>query len=414
MLCGIIKPSKERKMKIIKYLFIIYILFPLLVNAQQPEQLKYRRSSIYSLLINHTEQKFGKEIGDVFLSMPVPDKYNDHNLSVRVVSTTANVREKEVGRSFIENNGIASRLVAHWFNRNILTGECNTDLIKERGLYNASEFDKELADRSARGKALLEDAGEELISCTFVLVNDIRYVDKSNTGRGVGQIMRFAGSLAAAYTGVSSLNNLGDLAGSLSETLKGFRVNIDTHLYQLVWDEETAMNFYTNYYTAISDPEKRNAFEQNRNKFKLKYVGSQHSDGSMTSFMGVNLDNPKQMIRKACQRALDENVMMLQRNFESFKIKTPLISTAPLCAEIGLKEGITSDSKFEVLEAVADKDGHITYKRVGVIKPVSNLIWDNRYMAQEEGAYGADFRYTTFKKVSGSDFYPGMLIREIK
>ena len=29
-------------------------------------------------------------------------------------------------------------------------------------------------------------------------------------------------------------------------------------------------------------------------------------------------------------------------------------------------------------------------------------------------AYGADFGFTTFRKVSGGDFYPGMLIREIK
>lgn len=401
-------------MRTIQYLLILCILYPLHMNAQQPEAMKYRRSSIYSLLINHTDQKFSKEIGDVFIKMPVPDKYNNHNLSVRIVSATAKVREKQVGATFIEDNNIGSRLVARWFNRNILTGECNTALIKERGLYNATEFDKELAERSARGKAMLEDAGEELIGNTFVLVNDIHYLDKSNTGKGLGQFLRVAGSLASAYTGKSYYNDIGEIAGSMSETLKGFKVKIDTHLYQLVWDEETAMNFYTNYYSSTADADKQKAFEQNRGKFKLKYIGSQQSNGGITSFLGVNLDKPEQMIRKACQRALDENVMMLQRNFESFKIKTPLISTDPLCAEIGLKEGITPDSKFEVLEAVMDKSGHVKYKRVGVIKPVPNLIWDNRYMAIEEGAYGADLRHTTFKKVSGNDFYSGMLIREIK
>ena len=29
----------------------------------------------------------------------------------------------------------------------------------------------------------------------------------------------------------------------------------------------------------------------------------------------------------------------------------------------------------------------MTYKRVGVIQPKENLIWDNRYMASEEQAY---------------------------
>ena len=86
----------------------------------------------------------------------------------------------------------------------------------------------------------------------------------------------------------------------------------------------------------------------------------------------------------------------------------------PLQAPIGMKEGITVDSKFEVLEALKDENGKTSYKRVGVIKPVPGEIWDNRYMAVEEGAVGAKLGVTTFKKVNGKDFYPGMLIREIK
>ena len=47
-------------------------------------------------------------------------------------------------------------------------------------------------------------------------------------------------------------------------------------------------------------------------------------------------------------------------------------------------------------------------------KPVPGMIRDNRYMALEEGAAGSELKYTTFKKISGHDFYPGMLIRELK
>ena len=107
-------------------------------------------------------------------------------------------------------------------------------------------------------------------------------------------------------------------------------------------------------------------------------------------------------------------IASLQKNFDQFKVNTPLISVSPLKAYIGLKEGVTEKSKFEVLEAELSKEGKMTYKRVGVIQPKENLIWDNRYMASEEQAYGSDFGFTTFRKVSGGDFYPGMLIREIK
>lgn len=383
-------------------------------GAQEAQSMDYRRSSIYSILLNHTNQQFSKEIGEVFLKMPVPDKYNDHDLSVKVISTSKKQADESDIDAFIDRNGIASRLVARWFDRDYQTGVCTTRLIKERGLYDASEFDKELANRSVRGKAMLEDAGEELIGNTFVLVNDIKYVDKAKRSQNVGAGLRILGAVAAAYTNQSAFNDLGNSIGDIAETLKGFRVIIDTHLYRLIWDEETAMTFYTEYYTGKPDAGKKEAFENNRNKFRLQYVGSQRSKGSNTSFLGVNLDEPEQMIRKACERALDENVAALQRNYEEFKVKTPLVNTEPIRAEIGLKEGITPDSKFEVLEAVQDKDQRIVYKRVGVIKPLENQIWDNRYMAQEEGAYGADFGHTTFKKVSGGDFYAGMLIREIK
>lgn len=55
------------------------------VKAQEQE-MDYRRSSIYSILVNHNEQQFASEIKEAFLQIPVPDKYNDHNLSVKVLT----------------------------------------------------------------------------------------------------------------------------------------------------------------------------------------------------------------------------------------------------------------------------------------------------------------------------------------
>ena len=85
-----------------------------------------------------------------------------------------------------------------------------------------------------------------------------------------------------------------------------------------------------------------------------------------------------------------------------------------MTAYIGMKEGVTENSLYEVLETIENEDGTFKYKRVGVIKPIKNLIWDNRYMAEEEGAATAGLGCTTFVKESGSNFLPGMLIREIK
>jgi len=419
MKTGIIKINHTKRdiMKELKILLSVFVLFTSSVYAQETE-MDYRRSSVYSILINHTEQQFAEEIKNAFMQIPVPDKFNDHNLSVKVLNMDAKLKDASKNREnshiteFLENNLVASRLVARWFNRDFYTGQCNMELIQERGLYNASEFDRQLASQTALGEAMLKDAGKELIGNTYVLVNDIRYVDKNKGAKAAGSILKVLGSAASIATGYN-IDDLTNLVGDMVETIKGFTVRINTFLYRLDWDDRQLYTFYKDHYTARPDSLKRNNFEASRNTYKLKYVAKVESKGSTTSFMGIKEDEPELMVRKACQRAIDENIVELQRSYEDFKIKTPLLTTEPLTAYIGMKEGVDESSRFEVLEVVELEDGTHKYNRVGVIEPIENLIWDNRYMALEEGAVGASLGFTTFKKVSGKDFAKGMLIREL-
>ncbi len=381
--------------------------------------MNYRRSSLYSLMINHTDQQFAGEIKEAFLQIPVPDKFNNHDLSVKVLNLDKKLegansdKENPVISEFLKNNNVASRLVARWFNRDMYTGNCNMDLVKERGLYNATEFDLQLAKHSARGMAMLQDAGEELIGNTFVVVNDIRYIDKNKGAKTAGLFLRALGQVAAAATGNNNFGDLGNSLGDITETLKGFTVKINTFLYRLEWDKDKADNFYRNQYGVDNDEEKKENFDKNRGCYSLKYVGKVESKGGTTSFLGIKEDEPVMMVRKACQRAIDENVADLQRSYEEFRAKTPLVTVDPLTAYIGKKEGITSESRFEVLEVVEMEDGTHKYNKVGEIQPVEGQIWDNRFMAEEEGAAGSNLKYTTFRTVSGKDFAKGMLIREI-
>ncbi len=379
----------------------------------------YRRSSLYSILISHSDTKFHKEIEQCFEEIPTPDTYNDHDLSVKIVSVDEKLKQENVKRKeehkgkpeindFLERNKIASRLVAKWYDYNPLTGSMDIDLVGSRGIYAASEIEKAKAATNVRGmEAVLSDAGEDLIQNTFVLVNDITYIDKSKGSKALGNTFKVLGAIAAAATGDNSFSDLGNSLGDITESFKGFSVRVHSSLYQLVWTEEEEANLYN---TAWNNKEE---FENMRGSFKLKYIGDQVSSGKNTSFMGIREDQPERMVRKACQRALDENIANLQQNFQAFQIKSPL-DVETMEAKIGMKEGITENSLFEVLERVKDDNGKVVYKKIGEVKPVPNLIWDNRYMAVEEMAQGATLGCTTFKKVSGGDFIPGCLIRQIK
>lgn len=386
------------------------------ISAQESSQkLEYRRSSICSFLVSRLDQKMYNRIQQKYIEIPTPDKYNDHNLSIRMINVGKKGNYADSISNWLDNNKIASRIVAKWYNRNMLTGECNMSLIQERGLYNATEFDKELAARSPRGIAMLADAGEELISNTFVLVHEAHYIDNAKRSQNVSTGLKIGGALLGAFIGVD-LSDAFDLLGDLAATFKGFRVKFHSRLYQLVWDEEAQATFYQDYYSANPDSIKRIAFEANRNKFKLKYIGEVESSGSQNSFLGISEENPEIMIRKACQRAIDDNVRDLQKKFEVFRVKSPIIdvlSNNEVLVPIGMKEGVNEDSEYEVLEAI-EKDGRIEYKRISTIEPVKDRIWDNRFMAKEEGAYGSDLTATTFKVKSGKTPYPGVLVRQIK
>lgn len=379
------------------------------------DSIRSRRASLCSIMVKHTAEKYADDIENEFLQIPVDDKYNDHNLSVRVATIESGKLLEDQINSFVSNNNIASRLVAKWFNRNKFTGECNLDLVKSRGLYDASALDFELASKSVRGKAMLEDAGEDLISHTYLLVNDITYIDKGKRSSFWGDLAGVALAAGAMVAGVDTdvATDIGKLTSATISSLKGFSVKIHSQLYRLVWDEETSSKFYNSHYWQSGMDGNPMLFEAERKNYRLEYVGDVVSKGGTTSFLGINEDQPYLMIRKACARAIEENVADLQKKYEQFRIKTPVTTVNPtITARIGMKEGVKANSKFEVLER-QEKDGKTEYKRVGVVQPVNNMIWDNRFMASEEGAVGANLGQTTFKKLSGGDFYPGMLLREM-
>lgn len=402
-----------------KNIFIIsfsLVLSALANNAfAQADSLRSHRSSLYTVMVKHMEDDYADQIEKQFLNIPIDDKFNDHNLSVRVTTVSDKDVEATDIDEFVDRNKIASRLVGKWFNRNKLTGECDLNMIRSRGLYDASAIDHEIASRSRLGNNIILDAGEELIGHTYLLVHDITYIDKGQRSSFWGGVAGAALALGTAAAGLDAdlATNIGTLGNMTVSSLKGFRVKIHSRLYKLIWDKDASDLFFATHYWEPGMSGDGHLFDEERDKYRMEYIGDITSKGGTTSFLGINEDRPELMIRKACARAMEENVSDLQKKYPQFRIKTPLLTVGPaITAGVGIKEGITPDSKFEVLECEI-KDGKTTYRRVGIIKPIPNMIWDNRFMAEEEGTASARLGATTFTKESGGNFYPGMLIREL-
>lgn len=386
----------------------------------------YHRSSLYSVLLKHPEQQFSKEIVTTFLKIPIPDKYNNHNLRITIMNAPIlkKMTKEELEGSYkdaicnmLNRNKIGGRIIEKWFNRDKYTGAFDMNLVKERGFYDATILDVQQALQSARGLAQIEDAGEELISHSYVLVNDIRYVDatlKRNL-QGLGVLLGMMGSAAfVPIAGGALALTIGETGVAINDLVVGFKVYVTSYLFRLDWNENVANDFYSNlwYDKANVEMSRKQLFDNQMGNYKLTYVGCTTVYSGETSLAGVK--NESDMFLKVCTRSIDKAISELQKSFDEFKVFTPLVSTSPLCAYIGLKEGVSEDSRFEVLEKTLDPDGRTKYERVGIVKPLKGKIWDNRFMASFDKEEGFDLEYTTFEKISGRDFFPGMLIREIK
>lgn len=398
----------------------------------------YNRSSLYIIPLLHPGTGMYEEIYNTAIHLEIPDRYNDHSLSMRMLAdNVSNPKPKdqiERLKTFLDKNQIAKRMVARWFCRDKQTGTFSMDLVAERGLYNASAEEIRTAMQTVRGKALLADAGEQLIGQTFVIFNDITYYDKESKAQtvlGVFQIVAATAELVGGVAGsvggsggemASGIANLtksfSDLGGLVSDQIAGFMVDVHSYLFQLEWNDEIADKFYSEYWCDANnpDPARKAAFEADKTTFKMKYIGDYSARSSKTVMRG--LYTPQDVFNKVMTRAADENIVQLQKKFPVFKVTAPLtdVENGIVKAHIGLKEGVNPKSKYEVLERRRAEDGTISYERRAVLVPDKDRIWDNRCMAVEEMADNAELGATSFRITSGNEasLYRGMLLREIR
>lgn len=413
------------------------------------QDVNYRRSSIYTIMLDDAGLVKADTIKRSFESSPIPDKFNDHTLPIRtfnpkdyalsddektakkesmaktfgkslvshttggLVDTTDTQDLPLIIQKFFKQNRIPQQIVAKWYGRDE-NGLFNMNLIAERGQYDATEMQASVAKSSVRGSALLADAGEELISNTFVVVTRFKYIPKEEVmaaaKRGLSLLEDYGGKYAQAFAQV------GKLAADVAS--KGYVIQANSYLYKLRWNDSIAAVFYQDLWNDSyeNSPERAAAFDST-SLFKLELVGFDKAWADLQSSIFTK-KSEDELVRIATVKAIDAVIAKLQREHDVFKTKTPLYSTEPLSAKIGLKEGLEKGDKYEVLEQNVDETGRTKYVRKGVIK-VADPIWDNRYMAGEEMAADSTANAdklaidkTLFK--GSSKFYPGMLIRQIK
>ncbi len=407
----------------------------------------YRRNALAMLLVFHPEDEFGPNIHEAFLALPMPDKYDDHNLTWQVINNSQieglqknksglfkakyghvlSSQEVQQNARYLEKmlnqKQVGKSIVAKWFNLQGDTPETatfNTLLIQDRGQYNASDVDVELAMQTTRGVSMLADAGEELIGQTFVLVNDITYVTAEEEAAAAKASMAVIGGIFDGLFGGSSGRQLANATAKIADSFTGFNVKTHSYLYQLVWNDSIADIFYRYHYTAQPDVSKIQHFLADSTSYRVRYVAHEYEYDKKSTLKGQY--ERTELVKTICARSMDKNIVALGKQYEDFKVKTPVYGVLEnngridgYAAKIGFKEGITEQSQFQVVQRIFNPETKkTTYRYVATVKPVKGKIWDNRYNAVLEKDAGSELSYTTFKKVAGGEILPGMLLIEGK
>lgn len=402
----------------------------------------YRRSSICLILLVHTDKPYADAMLRVFQNFPMPVRYNEHNIDLRVVEVDGKQKKSDIERILRKNN-VGQKVVSRWFNRDN-SGLMNLDLIHDRGGYGAFHDDYQRTLHTVRGTATLRDEGVELLENTFVLVCDMEYAEQ-NKGFKIGSILAGAGSIvmgamatynmyqsvqaqsqgdykgAAQKRAASDLFNTGSKiaatgAAALADLSK-FRVNIHSYLYKLNWDQSRTATMFNTYWvdeTTPSGERTRRTESFNNAHFGLDYVGDYAKASSKTKL--VSCTDVDQVVLDVCDRSVSETVKALAQKFVVFRPRTPFYcENGMIYSYIGTKEDVAPNKKYEIVKRSKAKNGKIEYKRIGVAKAQSP--WQNTSISFDR-YFNPEMKGTAFYLTNGRfdeiAQTPGLQIREMK
>jgi hypothetical protein len=419
--------------------------------CQDGEVEKYQRSSLSMIVVPNNSTPDQQLVNTLWSNYPFPDLYNNHNTDVLALSFDDIVLTQSEKESFnlyddtlsglkyklnkalaldaatgvvirevspdaegkprcvlepnkketlpfrveksLNSNKIANKLVAKWFGYD--GSSFNSELIAERGLYNASMLDTKIAMDQTTGTDALTIAGFDLISNTFLTVTSLQFFENEPAARLIKE----------AIYNAKETNELKQMAADkiYEKTKDGYTLGSFTRLYQLVWNDSISSLFYDEVW---SNPQSIMEVDY----LQVKLINAQ---ANVSTVMVSGNKTKEEIIQLALYRNIDNCFVKLQKQNEVFKPSVPLIGADPLRASIGMKEGLTGGEKFQVYELVLDQEtGETTYEEKGTIKVDKKNIWDNRYSMVDDTQEDDSPKYTQFK--GSKNLLPGMLIKLIK
>ena len=280
--------------------------------------------------------------GDNTLNVNLPSLASDQNSKQKKAKTTIEVEASSDEFKAIEQ-AVQQQKIANKILSNILldeNGKINFDkTIFKRGEYNATDKDAIQADASNKGWGKIRtDAITNVLNNVYLVVNQT-----------------------------------GAITNSTSKDVTTYSVPFKSYLIQV--DLSSLLSTFEFYDKFPLD--KNITKELNDYKFSVKLLSVSTGSGSTTDqdieLNGLKLvKKPKteqQIYVDLATSTVDQGIIDHANNYEALKVKTPVISTGPITAKIGKKEGLRIDDRFEVFEnRMSEKTGEKSATRMGYLR----------------------------------------------
>jgi len=390
------------------------LMFSYNILAQDTDQVKkrgpaddYSRSSISYLLLDFEGEKYSDNIKKGIYGSIVPSKFDNNDMKQKVLkapyyhSKTPNLRRNiESVRRAMSADLYANKIVKYWW-RVRDDGSYSTDLIKKRGFYNATDIDVNEADAEKRGRAALADAGEKLIANSYVMVLDYNNIKTMADiyDEKDAKIRKNAEKLKIEFKPVERKKN-------------GYEGKLTAYLFKVNYSD-TVQGYFMDAFTDENTLDLSKIDKIFNNVYSpFKYVTSESvnvdgTQGNPGEFLAPVVQKSKaQLMIKLVNDGIIKVINKVEKTQEDFRVKTPLVSSNPLTAKIGKKEGLTHERRYYVWQYIEGGSGKTVARRKGVIR--AKKVVDNR---QDELG---QTQSSTFYQVGGQRLDEGMTLQERK
>lgn len=303
----------------------------------------YDRPSVSYVLVNRS-WSHAKDVQTFFNTLEIGDKYDKNFIKTeRIdVSHSAGVAVAQSSVSEVINQqNLGKEVISYLFNRDS-NGNFDDSIIRERGLYNATDQDVQ----NLKGAKVQEQAlewGEPLVNTSYVVVLDV-------------------------YETTESRDDNGDIS---------YTAKCTAHAYKLSGDKEVLYNFYATGwadegYTAQEREAAVSAY--NDMQFDLVYVTSTNVIGSSTK--SKYSDGNMYM---ACKDAYHDVVYNFEKLISGWRTTISVVSTGPIAAKIGTKESLKNGDRFQTYSYKENRNGELVSVKHGMVR--ATVVANNKGVA---------------------------------